>query len=118
MRQLATAPPALQQQAERLHARLSDPALELPPPRPGVEIDLALAAESVVRPADELGRTLAAIADCDAAERHTRARRDEERERLEDFCGKVERFDRALRDLATHEAQTLRARVRMGNRGG
>ncbi len=102
VRQLADAPRALQWQAEELHATLADPALELPPPRPGVEVDLALAAESLERPKAELGQTLAALTDCEAAVRHARARRDEERERLEDLSGKVGRFDRALRALAGH----------------
>ncbi len=100
--QLAGSPPALQHQAEQLQANLTDPAFELPPPGPGVEVDLALAAASLEGPKAELGQTLAALADCDAAVRHARARRDEERERLEDLSGKVERLDRSLRDLAEH----------------
>ncbi len=110
VRQLATAPAELQRQAERLHAALTDPELELPAPRPGVEIDLALAAASVEQPAAELGRTLAALADCEAGERHARARRDEERDGLEDFSGKVGRFESALRDLAEHRPASIRRR--------
>ncbi len=87
--QLAASAPALQQQAERLQ---------------GVEVDLALAAASLEEPKAELGQTLAALADCDAAERHARARRDQERERLEDLSGKVGRFVGALRALAEHRA--------------
>jgi hypothetical protein len=109
VRQIAAASPALRWQAERLHETLTDPALELPPPQPGVEIDLALVAESVKGPAAALGQTLAAVADCEAAVRHARAQRDGERERLEEFSGRVERFDRALRELAEHVRHGERA---------
>ncbi len=99
VRRLADAPPALQAQAEEQQAAWTDPALELPPPRPGVEVDLTLAAESLERPKAALAQTLAELAECEAAARHARAQRDGERERLEDFSGEVGRFDRALRDL-------------------
>ncbi len=98
---MAAEPAAIQQQAERLHPLLADPELELPP-RPGVEIDLGLVAESLRGPAAELGETLAAVADCQAAARHAKARRDDALERLRAQSGRVERFDRALRELTAN----------------
>ncbi len=100
VRRLAIAPQALRQQAERLHARLTDPALDPPPPRPGIELDLALAASSFQRPMEGLAEALGGIAECEAAVRHARSRRDQELEHLAVFAHQVGRFYRAVNDLA------------------
>ncbi len=106
VRQLAAAPAELQQQAEWLHGTLVDPALELPAPMPGVEIDLALVADSLERPAARLGRALAELVECDAAACHARSRRDEEQARLAGFAGTAERFYQALRELVTYSSSS------------
>ncbi len=103
VRRLGGSPAEILEQAERLHATLTDPAVELPPPGPGLEIDLVLAADSFQRPMAGLGETLAELPECESAERHARSRKGEELERLALFAERVARFYSALCELAGHE---------------
>lgn len=103
VRRLADAPPQVLRQAERLHATLTDPQLDLPVPEPGVEVDPALAARSFEQPMTGLGETLDALAECQGAVRHAGVRRDEALERLAVFAVKVARLYQALAELAGHE---------------
>ena len=84
-------------------AALTDPALDLPEPGPGVEIDIALVARSVEQPMKSLGETLAELAECQGAARHAKAERDDAHKRLVVYADKVARFYKALHDLAHHE---------------
>ena len=103
VRRLETEPDALRQQAAWLHATLTDPELELPAPRPGVELDLALAAKSFEQPMKGLGETLAELIECEAAASHAKAQRDEVAARLTVFLDQAARFYQSLCELARHQ---------------
>ncbi len=90
----------LQPLAERLFDRLIDPALEMPPVRPGVEIDPLAMVRGFETPMRELGATVAELAEVEATVRHLRAKKAEQLERLKLFAGHVERYFVALYDLA------------------
>lgn len=101
--------------SERLFAHLTDPALELPAPRPGVELDLLAMAQGFEAPMRELGTTLAELRDVEAAEQHSRAKKAEAMERLRRFAGRVKRFYLALYEVTGNGR--LAERLRKGAAG-
>ncbi len=111
---LPARPDDLHLHAEGFHAALTDPRLELPASRPGVEVDIAEVARGFEEPMGELGETLAELLDKECEADSARSRRAAARERLRDFAVKVARFYEALAVLAGDEriAQRLRQRRR------
>lgn len=109
-RPLPSSSAALLHLAERFHAALIDPRLELPPPRMGVEVDLAVVAGSLEAPLRRLGEAVTELPDAEAAERLSRGQAADALERLRSFAGKVSRYYQALSDLAGDEGLARRLR--------
>ncbi len=109
-------PAELVRLAGRLFAHLTDPGLELPPERPAVVIDPTAMARGFEGSMRQLGATLAELADVEAAEKHSRAKKAEACERLKGFAGRVERFYGALYEVTAN--WRLADRLRKGARGG
>ncbi len=108
-------PAELRGVAERLFARLTDPALELPTVRPGVELDPLAMAQGFEAAMRQLGATLAELPDVEAAEQHSRTKKAEALERLGRFAGRVERFYGALYEVTGNGR--LAERLRKGAAG-
>ncbi len=108
-------PAALVRLAGRLFAHLTDPDLELPPEQPAVVIDPPVMAQGFEAPMRQLGATLAELAEVEAAEKQSRAKKAEACERLKGFAGRVERFYRALYEVTGN--WQLADRLRKGARG-
>jgi hypothetical protein len=102
VRRLAAAPREIERQARCLHNLLTDPALDLPAPGPGIEIDIAEVARGVEQPMESLAQTLTELAECEGASCHAKAERDAAHKRLVVYADKVARFYKALHDLAHH----------------
>lgn len=111
---LAGNPAVLHRQAEALFAALSDPELEPPAARPGVEIDLPVLAGGFEAPMARLGEALEALEESDAEVRHARTARREAAERLADFVPRVERFYLAFCAVAGEDRLAERLRKRLG----
>jgi hypothetical protein len=93
-------PRELLSMVERFCALLADPELELPPPQPGVEVDLEEVARSFESPARLLGENLTELLENEAVARLTQSQRSAALERLRSLAGKVARFYEALADVA------------------
>ncbi len=93
-------PRALVLVARRCFAALSDPAVELPPPRWGRPPDLEAMARAVKGPMEGLDETLAALSEGEAAERHAQSSKDESKARLTEHATRVKRYCEALAEVS------------------
>ncbi len=105
---------ALQRLAKRLHGALSDPSLELPPARHGMEIDTAELAAVFAAPMGRLGEILDQLAANESAVAHSRSMKKEAQERLGSYAQRVERFLVALSDLGGGDRMAERLRRASG----
>ena len=103
-------PSTLHQVAVRFRALLSDPELELPPPRLGFEVDLPVLSGAFEVPMERLGATLAALSAHEAEVSHLRSRKNEAQDRVRSFAEKVGRFYVALCEVAGEPRMAERAR--------
>ena len=103
VRRLQPGAAALSEQAGRFHAALVDPALQLPPPAPWVEIDPAALAGSFEEPMDRLDEALAELADSECRLRRARSRKDAALKRLQGFAEEVASFYMSVYRIARHE---------------
>ncbi len=103
-------PRALYQVAQRCHAVLSDPPLELPPPQWGAEPGLAAMVRSIEGPMNGLGKALVALPDGEAEASHAQALKDETKARLAEYAPKVERYCQAFAELSGQDGWAERLR--------